>query len=422
MSEASSHPATASWPNDGLTRVPYALYDDEAVYLRERERLFMGPTWNILGLECEVPNPGDYKTTFLGDVPVVLVRDRAGELKGFENRCAHRGALLCLERFGNAKAFTCVYHAWSYDHDGNLVGVAFQNGVKGEGGMPEGFRREEHGLRRLQIAMLSGLVFGSFDPGVAPLEDYLGAEIVMRIRRVLPRPVKVLGYYTQTLRNNWKLYAENVRDPYHASILHLFFTTFRLNRLSQKGGIIVDDSGGHHVSYSMLNNKLDNKSARNDGDKDYETAKLRADDDSIGLKEPALLGGRDEFGDGITLQILSVFPNLVIQQVRNSLVVRQIVPKGVDRTDVVWTNYGFTDDDNELAELRLMQSNFIGPAGYISMEDGAVGAFIQRALPGAGDDTSVVMMGGDRAVSQESRATETSVRGFWKAYRKVMAI
>jgi len=140
------------------------------------------------------------------------------------------------------------------------------------------------------------------------------------------------------------------------------------------------------------------------------------------LKEPALLGGRDEFGDGITLQILSVFPNLVIQQVRNSLVVRQIVPKGVDRTDVVWTNYGFADDDDELAELRLMQSNFIGPAGYISMEDGAVGAFIQRALPGAGDDTSVVMMGGDRAVSQESRATETSVRGFWKAYRKVMAI
>ncbi|MBL6952580.1 MAG: Rieske 2Fe-2S domain-containing protein [Alphaproteobacteria bacterium] len=422
MSAASIHPATEHWPNDGLTHVPYGLYNDEAIYERERERLFMGPTWNVLGLECEVPNPGDYKTTFLGDVPVVLVRGKDGTLKGLENRCAHRGALLCLERFGNAKAFTCVYHAWSYDHDGNLVGVAFQNGVKGEGGMPDDFRREEHGLRRLKIDLLSGLVFGSFDPNVPPLETYLGADIVARIRRVLPRPVKVLGYYTQTMRNNWKLYAENVKDPYHASILHLFFTTFRLNRLSQKGGIIVDESGGHHVSYSEMDKKPANKPDEAAGDSDYEAARLRADDDSIGLKEPALLGGRDEFDDGITLQILTVFPNLVLQQVRNSLVVRQIVPKGLDRTDIVWTNYGFEDDDEELADLRLMQSNFIGPAGYISMEDGAVGAFVQRALPGTGGETSVVMMGGDGAASQESRATETSIRGFWKAYRTMMDI
>jgi len=415
MSDTSSYKATAFWPNDGLTDVPYNLYDDEAIYRRERERLFMGPTWNVLGLECEVPNPGDYKTSFIGDVPVVLVRAKDGTLRGFENRCAHRGALLCLERFGNARAFTCVYHAWSYDHDGNLTGVAFQNGVKGEGGMPDDFRREDHGLRRLQIASLSGLVFGSFDPAVPPLADYLGPDIVGRIRRVLPKPLKVLGYYTQTMRNNWKLYFENVKDPYHASILHLFFTTFRLNRLSQKGGIIVDDSGGHHVSYS----KLDEKPG---GDGDYNSAELRADTDEFGLKAPALLGGRDEFDDGITLQILTVFPGLVLQQVRNSLVVRQIVPRGVDRTDVVWTNYGFADDDEELADLRLLQANFIGPAGYISMEDGAVVAMIQRALPGTKGDTSVVKMGGDGTASQESRATETSIRGFWKAYRKIMDI
>ena len=414
MSEASTHPATEHWPNNGLTHVPYGLYNDGEVYARERERLFMGPTWNVLGLECEVPSPGDYKTTHVGDVPVVLVRDRAGNLKAFENRCAHRGALLCLKRFGNAKAFTCVYHAWSYDHDGNLTGVAFQNGIKGEGGMPENFRREEHGLRRLQVAVLSGLVFGSFDPEVPALEDYLGPEIVARIRRVLPRPVKVLGYYTQSLRNNWKLYFENVKDPYHASILHLFFTTFRVNRLSQSGGIIVDESGGHHVSYS----KLDNPG----GDQDYDAANLRADHGDFGLKEPALLGGRDEFGDAITLQILTVFPNLVLQQVRNNLVMRQIVPRGVDRTDLVWTNYGFVDDDQELTDLRLLQSNFIGPAGYISMEDGAVGDFIQRALPGTDGETSVVMMGGDDAASSPSRVTETSIRGFWKAYRKVMDI
>ena len=404
------------WPDDSLTQVPYAVYDDEDIYARERARLFQGPTWNVLGLECEVPEPGDYKTTFLGDIPVVMVRGKDGVVKAFENRCAHRGALLCLERFGNAKAFTCVYHAWSYNHDGDLIGVAFQNGVKGEGGMGDNFRREDHGLRKVQVAILAGLVFGSFDASVPALEDYLGPDIVARIHRVLPRPPKVLGYYTQTLRNNWKLYAENVRDPYHASILHLFFTTFRVNRLSQKGGIIVSEGGGHHVSYSMLD--APGEKAATD-DVEYDAAKLRADSE-FGLKDPRLLGGRDEFNDGITLQILSVFPNLVLQQVRNSLVVRQIVPRGVDKADVIWTTYGFDDDDDELAELRLLQSNFVGPAGYISMEDGAVGNFIQRGLPGTAGESSVVMMGGDDAVSQSGRATETSIRGFWKAYRGLM--
>lgn len=414
MNRTPIHEATEDWPNDGLTRVPYALYDSPEIYARERRRLFMGPIWNVLGFDCEVPNPGDYKTTNIGDVPVVLLRGKDGSLKGFENRCSHRGALLCLEKFGNAKAFTCVYHAWSYDEDGDLVGVAFQNGVGGEGGMPDDFRREEHGLRRLKIASLSGLVFGSFDPDVPDLEDYLGPDIVSRIRRVLPRPVKILGYYTQTLRNNWKLYAENVKDPYHASILHSFFTTFRVNRLSQQGGIIIDGDGAHHVSYSKLD--------RRDGDQEYEAEKLRADKDDFGLKDPAILGGRDEFDDGITLQILTVFPGLVLQQVRNNLVMRQIVPRGVDRTDLVWTNYGFADDDAELADLRLLQANFIGPAGYISMEDGAVGAFVQRALPGTGGETSVVMMGGDEVASSASRVTEASIRGFWKAYRRVMDI
>ena len=136
----------------------------------------------------------------------------------------------------------------------------------------------------------------------------------------------------------------------------------------------MSDSGAHHVSYSMLDGE--------DADAEYREAKLRADSDDFGLKEPALLEGRDEFGDGITLQILSVFPSLVLQQIRNNLVVRQIVPKGPDRAEVIWTHYGFEDDDDALTELRLRQANMVGPAGYISMEDGAVGAFIQRRAAG----------------------------------------
>lgn len=404
----------AIWPEPGFTHVPYEIYSDPAVYERERARIFMGRSWNYLALECEIPAPGDYKTTTVGDVPVVVVRARDGSVNAFENRCAHRGALLCLEKFGNARAFTCVYHAWSYDEAGKLVGVAFEKGVQGEGGMPPSFKRSDHNLRTLRVASVAGLVFGTFDAETPPLEDYLGPDIVARIRRVLPRPVKVLGYHTQVLQNNWKLYAENVKDPYHASILHLFFTTFKVNRLTQKGGIILDESGAHHVSYSKIDG--------HDASEEYKDAKLRSDSDEFGLREPGLLQGRDELGDGITLQILSVFPSLVLQQIRNSLVVRQIVPKGPDRSEVVWTHYGFVDDDAELAAFRRRQANLVGPAGYISMEDGAIGAFVQRALPGTHGQRSIVLMGGEDVGSQSSRATETSIRGFWKAYRGLMDI
>ncbi len=196
--------------------------------------------------------------------------------------------------------------------------------------------------------------------------------------------------------------------------MHLAFTRFRRNRLNPSGGSAVAGPAGHHVSYSKLE--------RTGDDGDYEAAKLRADDAGFGLLDPTLLAGRDEFGDGITLQILTVFPTLVLQQIQNSLVVRQVLPKGPDKMEIVWTYYGFADDDAALAAMRLKQCNMVGPAGYISMEDGAVGAFVQRALPSAGAASSVVMMGGHGAESQPTRATETSVRGFWKAYRALMDV
>jgi hypothetical protein len=187
-----------------------------------------------------------------------------------------------------------------------------------------------------------------------------------------------------------------------------------MNRLSQDGGIIVDDSGGHHVSYS--------KRATDRASADYDGASLRAKREDYRLADPSLLDGRDEFGDGITLQILTVFPAFVVQQIQNSLAVRQIVPRGVGQTELLWTYIGYVDDDEAMLMARQKQSNLVGPGGYISMEDGAVGGLIQRALPGAEDEAAIVEMGGRGVGSQDTRATETAVRGFWKVYREHMGL
>ena len=412
LSETPQH--DNEWAQGDLTRVPYRLYRDEAVYARERERLFMGRTWNFVCLDVEIPEPGDYKTTFVGDVPVIAVRDEDGAIQVLENRCAHRGSLVCLKSFGNAKRLTCVYHAWSYDLKGKLVGLAFRNGVNGEGGMPDSFDIAQHGLRRLSVDSFCGLVFASYAQDMPPVEDYLGPEIAGRIARVFHKPVRLLGYGNQVLPNNWKLYVENVKDSYHASILHMFFTTFKINRLSQSGGIIVSDGGGHHVSYSKIE--------RGSETDDYAEQKIRSDNAKFRLQDIELLKTVDEFGDGITLQILTVFPNFVVQQIQNTLAVRQILPKGVARTELLWTQFGFADDDADMQRLRRKQSNYVGPAGYISMEDGAVGDFVQRGITGAEDDASIVMMGGTEARSQTTRATESSIRGFWKAWRTEMGL
>ncbi len=406
--------STIQWIPQGETRVPLAVYRDEQVYTDEQRNIYRGGTWNYLCLESEIPESGDYRTTFVGETPVVVARDADGEIYAFENRCTHRGALICLEKSGkDAKDFQCVYHAWTFSLKGDLKGVAFEGGVNGAGGMPEGFCKDDHHPTKLRVAIFCGLVFGSFSDDVDPLEEYLGDEICERIERVLGRPVEVIGRFTQALPNNWKLYYENVKDTYHASLLHLFFTTFRLNRLSQEGGVIVSETGAHHVSYSKVDE---------DGFDGYKDQGLRSDQSGYQLKDPSLLQGFREFDDGITLQILSVFPGFVLQQIQNCLAIRQVLPRGIDKTDLNWTYIGYVSDTPAQREVRLKQANLIGAAGFVSMEDGAVGGFVQRGIAGTRAEQAVLEMGGDSTVSSSSRATEAAVRGFWKQYRVLMGV
>jgi anthranilate 1,2-dioxygenase large subunit/terephthalate 1,2-dioxygenase oxygenase component alpha subunit len=400
-----------SWPAQGLTRIPYWVYSDRDLYAEEQARIFRGDAWTFLCLEAELPRPNTFRTSNLGDMPVVVTRDKDGAIHAFENRCAHRGSLLCLKERGEAREIVCVYHNWTYDLTGKLTGVAFRRGVGGKGGMPADSRPDEHGPRRLRVEVFAGLVFGTLGADAVPVEQYLGPDITTKIRRVMKAPVKLLGGYSQVLPGNWKLYMENVKDSYHASLLHMFFTTFRLNRLSQKGGLVVSESGGNHISYSMTADVAG---------KEYEQAGMRSANAGFGLEAPELLNNVDEYGDGIGLQILSVFPGFVLQQIRNSLAVRRVVPQGLERTELIWTCFGYETDDEALTELRLRQANLIGPSGFISMEDGAATGFVQRGIRGAGDEESVVEMGGSGTASEESRVSEAAVRGFWKAYRQYM--
>ena len=401
-----------SWPAEGATRVPYWVYQSKEIYEEEQERIFRGPTWSYLCLEAELPEPGSFVTTFVGDMPVVVARDRQGAIHAFENRCAHRGALICMQARGKAERFSCIYHNWTYDHAGNLTNVAFRRGIAGKGGMPADARPESQSPKKLRTSSLHGLVFGTLSETVPSLEDYIGPEVLPRLKRVLKKPLKLLGTYTQVLPNNWKLYMDNVKDTYHASLLHLFFTRFRINRLTQGGGVFVSADGAHHCTYTEM--------IEDAGDA-YEKDGMRsAGSEKFFLEKPEVLDQVDEFGDRVSIQILSLVPGFVLHQIRNSLAARQVVPKGVGRTELHWTLFGFADDDEAMTRRRLLQGNLVGPAGYISMEDGAATGFVQRGVAGSPERASVIEMGGAGVGSGDSRITETAVRGLWQTWRRHM--
>src|ERR1700752_4002220 len=298
------------WPTLDYSRVPYRLYHDPEAYQREQERIFRGPTWNFLGLEAEIPSPGDFRTTYVGDTPVIVNRDANGAIHAFVNRCAHRGAMVRREMFGNAGEHTCIYHQWCYGLDGSLKSIPFRRGICGKGGLDPSFDMAAHGLRRLRVASVDGALFGTLADAVEPLERYLGAPVLAQLRRLFERPVMVLGYNRQRIRANWKLYAENTRDNYHASLLHEFLLTFGLDRSTQKGGVTMDGRHRHNITWAEADS--DTPDFAHEA---YSDARIR--NDYLSLQEPDLVAFRRERNDNPNLVVTSVFPSSVFVQISN---------------------------------------------------------------------------------------------------------
>jgi anthranilate 1,2-dioxygenase large subunit len=411
MPETATPPEPLRWPEEGVTRVPFRVFADPEIYAREQQRIFRGPVWNFLCLEAEIPQPGDIRLAVIGETPIIVTRDEKGTVHAMVNRCAHRGALVCLKERDRQTALTCAYHSWSYDLSGRLQSVAFRRGIRGKGGMPEDFDPAKHRLEPVRTESFCGLVFGTFSPDTPPVEAYLGPMTSGLVRRALGRPYRLIGLHSQMLHNNWKLYAENLRDSYHASLLHTFYTAFKINRVDMDGGMLLSQDGRHSVSYSK----------RATLQKGEELERMRAAQYGSDLEGPQLLDTFDEWPDGITHAIQGIFPTLGVQFTLNSIAVRFFTPRGLDETELFWMYLGREDDDPRQVAQRALQGNLTGAAGLVSLEDGCINEFVQRGTRGSLDRAAFVEMGG-RAVgsSESSRATETGVRGFWQAYRALM--
>jgi anthranilate 1,2-dioxygenase large subunit len=402
------------WTRNDYSRVPNLVYHDPELYRLEMQRIFQGEAWLFMGFEAEVPRPDDFRTTFLGEVPVLFNRAQDGTVHAFVNRCAHRGAVIRRELSGNARSHVCVYHQWCYNQQGDLVGVPFQRGIAGEGGASKAFRREDHPLQKLRVASHEGLLFATFSHKAPPLLEYLGETIAAHIARVVNgRRMRIIGYQRQTVRGNWKLYAENSRDQYHGSLLHKFLGTF-LTKTTTAGGLTLDPRHRHSLIYSTPTRTFTGPLS--------DSADLVHDVEQF--NDPRVVAYLPEFGDDYPYgnAICSLFPNAVFQQIRNSLATRQLRPRGPEQFELFWTLFGFEEDDAALREHRLLQVNMGGPAGFVSSEDGEAIELAHRATKAQPESVSLLEMGGTGPIPDRvtTRMNELALRGFWSYYSELM--
>lgn len=399
------------WPDDPA-QIPDWIYTDPRVYELEQQRIFGGQTWNYVGLEAEIPSPGDYIRSYVGSVPVVVARDRQGQVHVFENRCAHRGAEFCKSYRGNVRVFTCPYHQWSFRLDGSLAGVPFRGGVNGKGGMPEDFDQGAHGLRKLYVTCRNGVIFASFSADMPSLEAYLGADMLAEFDTIFNgRKLKLLGVHRNTLEGNWKLYQENLKDPYHATLLHTYLTTFGLFVAGNRTGIVVDPSGIH----SALLNARPKVAPTLDEHK----VEIKSFKPGMKLADERVLDFFREFESEWSSSAIAIWPNLILIRQMNILSARQIVPLGPEKFMLTWTAFGYEGDSEEMTQHRLRQNNIFGPGGFLGIDDNEALKLVQDGLSRSVPRHGVAALGNENDTF-DTVITDRAIRFMYKHYRQVM--
>jgi Rieske 2Fe-2S family protein len=193
-------------PGHGLAR---AFYHDQDIYERDLERVFRRH-WHCVAHESVIPNANDFEVFRMANEQVILTRHADGSIHAILNVCRHRGAEVCTKDKGNARVFVCPYHAWTYGNDGALRAARL---------MPKEFKREDHGLKRLHVRVVEGLVFVSF--AKTPL-DFTEVEHLLRATcgQYGWANAKVAHRESYPVDANWKLAVENYVECYHCGPAH----------------------------------------------------------------------------------------------------------------------------------------------------------------------------------------------------------
>ena len=341
-------------------RVHRTLYTDTSIFAAEMQKVF-GGTWTFLAHESELPQPNDFVRKKLGLRPVIVTRDGTGKFHGLLNRCTHRAATVCRQDRGSARRFTCPYHNWSFQNNGDLVGVPMEDAYGPD------FDRSKLGLGRLRVESYRGFIFGTLNRDLPDLETHLG-HAARRIDEWLDRwpGAKLVvrqGMHKLICNGNWKLVSDNSADGYHPGFSHASLLRMRKDRYGS--GVDMQWVLGNVDEGKQTVADLDNGNTFLDQRREIaryweQAAPMPGEEHFARVIRDVLPGEKGEraldivVGSGMNLNI---FPNLLI--IGNQLQV--IEPQSVDSTHLVWYGTSLEADDlpPEVNSLRMrLQEDF----------------------------------------------------------------
>lgn len=404
-------------------KVATAMYEDPELFAEEMERIFKR-TWVWIAHESEFPDKGSFRLSNVGLEPVIVVRDRKGNIHCMVNRCRHRAATVCEIKQGKTSSFQCPYHGWGYGLDGSLRAVPYPDQYGDD------FDKAQHGLLKLRTESYNGMVFATFNDDIEPLVDFLGPQVCRYIDLFMKQgggfPIKVLGEHQFTVPMNWKVQLENTTDAYHFPVVHKSFlqsldeATEDMFDFLDKGRGWVEDLGNGHSVMMMIPERED----LDDGlDQPVEArfedlaAEIRAEgyDETQTRKIVKAVGGA-----GFNLNL---FPNVSF----SLAFFRVLTPISVDRTDIRHIALGMDGGPQAANQMRMrLHEHFQGPMGFGSPDDAEVWERVQRGTRG-GDELPILVNRGlvdeepGEAGPRGHISAETGMRAAYKKWKELMA-
>lgn len=405
-------------------RVHTALYKDPAIFEEEMDRIFNN-TWVWVAHESDVPTKNTFKTSFVGNQPVIVTRDKESKVHVLLNRCRHRAASVCEKKKGKASVFVCPYHGWSYDPDGRLRKVPHAKGYD------EAFDTTEFPLVSLRVEMYQGMIFATFNNDIEPLVDFLGPAkkwMDLFMKQGAGFGVKTLGEHKFRFPGNWKIQLENTTDAYHFPIVHKTFLdsldaeTENVFDVLGQGGWVEDLGNGHSVMVMIpdlidLEDNLDAPIPDRFADLAQELRDEGHDDATV-RKVVRAVGG-----SGFNLNL---FPNVACSMA----FFRVLRPVAVDETEITHVAIGMDGGPAAGNRVRLrLHEHFQGPMGFGTPDDAEGWERVQRGAR-AGDDLWIMLNRGVDAPDGVAEvghnagdvSAETGMRAAYQQWKRMMSV
>lgn len=396
----------------GLFRVHRSSMTSEEILQLEHEKIFER-CWLYLGHDSELAEPGDYRRRRIAGRSIIFVRDQDGEVRAFHNTCPHRGAIVCRHDAGNAKAFQCFYHAWTFNTKGELKGIPGADAYEGGG-----FEKADRNLTPVaKLAQYKGFWFISFNPDIGSLEGYLAGakDILDMVTEQSPSGQMVVqkGTHLYSMRANWKLLVENSVDGYHGMPTHQTYFEYVISAggvadgKTLKGTCEALGNGHAVIHYWSPWGRPVARWVPQMGEKAKpEIERIR--------KEMT-----ERHGEERATQLcewnrnMIIYPNLVINDIM-ATTVRTFYPVSPGLMEISAWSLAPVEETGDRAQVRLHNFlEFLGPGGFATPDDVEALDSCQIGFAAGGEEWNDVSRGMKRTPQFDD---ELQMRSFWRQW------